>query len=132
MSKINKSIGLESKLFRIVLPICVCLLTSCTTNYRFIPPTSESGKLCISKCEIQSTKCKKDISNSDSGCKEQAKQDYDSCSSSGNPADNKGDNPTRCNQRYLQNLCTPISYLSCSEDYRNCYQQCGGKEEEIK
>lgn len=124
---------IESKLFRIILVLfCTCLLNSCTTNYHFIPPTSESGKICISKCEIKATKCKKNSSSTDRVCKEQANQDYNFCSTLGNPKDNAGDNPTRCNQRYLQNTCTPISYFSCSEDYQHCYQKCGGKVEEIK
>lgn len=126
-------IPIEYKLFRIILAIfCSCILNSCTTSYHFIPPASESGKIFVSKCEIQVTLCKNRLSKEHRVCKEEMKQDDEFCRTLGNPGDNKGDNPSRCTQRYLQKSCAPISNFSCSENYRQCYQECGGKVAEIK
>lgn len=112
------------KLIKIILIILgIFLCNACAKNYQFNPPNSKIGKECVSSCAAQEASCQEQNDSQKAACQNWAKDDYDACVRMF-PLNHAN----QCRQRN----CEPISYFSCSENYRHCYQECGGKVSEIK
>ena len=99
-----------------------------TTEYRYIPPESETGRLCIASCQTNRTLC----------CQEK-KQKYRECQQleelrrlhRENCLLRLQDDQDRavCYQPGIQPFCWLPNCHECDTQYRECYQNCGGSVE---
>jgi hypothetical protein len=117
----------RGKLVALVLSLLVAALTGCgpiyTTRYDYIPPTTESGAYCVAQCERNRLDCRRYEDRKSDRCNQDvraAKADYEDCLSRNNR------DIMKCNDRSFGMLCAAPSYSGCDDDYRRCFQYCGG------
>lgn len=92
-------------------------LTSCTTiTYKYIPPSSQTGRMCINRCINYRSECR-------SRC-DFTKLQYDTLNT---VRDFYGTNPNVPPYELFNNDNIHYNcYTNCDADYRMCYQNCGG------
>ncbi|MBS0359447.1 MAG: hypothetical protein JSS53_09275 [Proteobacteria bacterium] len=119
--------------FRGLVLLSLLALTACSTtpkkSYSFEPPKSPQGQACVMQC--QETKnvcdqfCDAEQQNCQTRAKDQAKFDYEQYVAArtreGKPADRQ------VTDFYLPNTCAADFTCQCEDDFRACFQMCGGK-----
>ena len=117
------------------------LLSACTTTeYAFTPPESAEGKACVERCQATQTACRRDqdvradraktqceaeADRREVACRIQAPIEYAACLKF---AKTDADRAACALEDCTQPACyaTP-QYGLCQDDFRYCYQNCGGK-----
>mgnify|MGYP000884198225 CR=1 FL=1 len=99
------------------------VLSGCMTQYTYTPPTSPQGQRCVAQCSQQQQECKARendrVAYEQPRCEHDADIEYTACL-----VYSKGDKD--------KNACTrkscymSPSYYGCEEDFRQCFQVCGG------
>ena len=106
------------------------LLWGCGPKYQYVftPPPTPEGRVCTSQCEIGKQQCYGFTQNAFNQCQmnhNMALQNYNQCRNyARNDRDGKGKNSCY----YPPYTCNTSSY-QCDENYRTCYQNCGGRVE---
>ena len=118
-----------------LLLLCgVLFLSACgpmyQTSYTYTPPVSMRGKMCVMQCQKQKSLCERLAQSNQTNCKLRARDDarfkYESYVSRQR---SKG----RKVKKTLEDFYSPWACRSsarssgCTNDYRACYQLCGGK-----
>ncbi|MBU1231606.1 MAG: hypothetical protein KKC77_01880 [Proteobacteria bacterium] len=88
------------------------------TEYTYRPPQSPQGQTCIMQCEKIKRHCYTNEEFRVRACEDEnmiARLEYDRCISM---------NYERCWDRSA--YCNSANYEYCDEEYRICYQNCGG------
>lgn len=105
-----------SKYFSLIL--VAVLLVGCgpiyNTQYNYQPPKSQVGVMCVATCEANRGTCRQMQDIQKENCEERADRDYHWCLKHKDPKD--------C---YRQSCFS--DYTVCDDQYRSCYQGCGGK-----
>lgn len=97
-------------------------------DYKFTPPATAEGKVCLAKCEEKQDSCSSAIKESNekkqTDCENKAAQEKDACLK-------YSSDRTTCNK---VSVCMPgfEGTSECEKKYRTCYQICGGTVEIIK
>jgi hypothetical protein len=97
-----------------ILIIFACLSVGCSpvynTEYSFTPPTTPDGHQCVRNCNRAKASCQQNIENRLNSCQRQIEQ--------------RCENRQDCDK--LSYNCGVVDYEPCEEQYRSCYQSCGG------
>ena len=108
----------------ITVTVFTLIVTSCTsTYYQYTPPASHEGKMCINECLKNKSLCMVSC--------DKIKAQYDTMDSISKTIigvtkkDTTSSSPSCAT--YDKNSC----YVRCREDYRECYENCGGKVERV-
>ncbi len=106
------------------LLIPAILLMGCgpTYQYRYTPPSSPEGRVCVSQCLNSQQQCWNYNQQMYWQCENNrtwAMQNYYQC------RNHAPDQRARNSCWYPQGCYVPSSYY-CDENYRGCYQACGG------
>lgn len=110
--------------------LVVLLLGACgpvyNTEYTFSPPKSETGRSCTYHCDTNKFQCRQIEDMHAQRCQEQAYWEQQRCEAE--IYRNKGRDPKwyECGT----SSCS-ADYDRCEEQYRACYQSCGGKVESV-
>ncbi|MDX1655869.1 MAG: hypothetical protein R3310_11725 [Candidatus Competibacteraceae bacterium] len=91
------------------------------TRYSFTPPPDPGGLRCISQCEINRQQCRQFLEIQRQNCLQEeriSELEYHNCLAV-NPQQQQ-----RCQQRRIS--CGYEDQSICDEQYRYCYQGCGG------
>jgi hypothetical protein len=132
----------------LLLSLSLLVLTCCgpmySTRFHFIPPASEQGRMCLNTCLSNKSICQNNCNYNEQNCINNAqwlKMGQVLGNAMTRPVPRKHYNPydpyypqpyddlgyeynatiRRCNQyKYSQ-------MNSCENDYRSCYQNCGGQ-----
>ena len=101
------------------------LLGGCGPQYRYVftPPPSYEGNICINECMNSQQQCVTLTQSSYYQClnnRNYAMQNYNQCRQN---ADDKQDR-NRC---WMPPGCYAPSTYYCEENFRGCYQACGGR-----
>lgn len=125
--------------FRRTLPALVALAlfsSGCqTVRYAFVPPVTESGRMCVVQCAGIRETCRGNEINRAAtarlACERQQDRAYQECRArnTGFSRDSK-EKPKECDPRTY--ACHEYSNTArCERDYRLCYADCGGQVMEI-
>lgn len=108
--------------------ICFLSLAGCETTpqveYRYTPPNTDTGLLCITICQNTRMQCKQAEDSHYRRCQaERALRDLkrENCLLRSDYEDN-------C-YGYTHAVCWSSDYEECNKLYRECYQNCGGNVE---
>lgn len=100
----------------LVLAAMGLLMAGCgpiySTQYVFDPPTSPQGQSCIFQCENSKMQCEQLQDLRTENCEERSEAEYYRC---------KNRDEKHCYRQYCS-----TDYTRCEENYRRCYQSCGG------
>ena len=119
---------MECLVKRFFLLICLSwVLAGCSTiTYEFVPPATESGRLCVTQCAAVRESC---MANAQA----QATREYERCERSNDQeftrclilADTK-EKKAACEKR-RRYFGEYVNDEPCEERYRSCFQVCGGR-----
>ncbi|MFH2122059.1 MAG: hypothetical protein ABIJ50_01040 [Pseudomonadota bacterium] len=87
-------------------------------HYAFTPPPTPEGRMCIMQCEQLRYQCRRNEDMNKQNCENQnrwARMEYERCKKSG------------YQDCYDGRVWCPTDYEHCDEEYRWCYQSCGGQ-----
>jgi hypothetical protein len=116
------------------------LLSGCTTTeYVFTPPATAEGKACVERCQASQASCRRDqdaraerirvqcqgeADRRETACQIQAPIEYAACLKFAKTDEQRA----ACQlQDCTQPACQATSnYALCDNDFRFCYQNCGG------
>lgn len=99
--------------------ILLVMLTACTTvSYRYIPPSSESGRMCLNQCLQMYSQCRNQCSNL-----KLQHETLNSINRAVNPQD-----PYSHHSSFYESSCL----ANCEAEYRACYTNCGGYVQRIE
>jgi hypothetical protein len=116
------------------------LLSACTTTeYVYTPPATPEGKACVERCQASQASCRRDqdaraerirlqcqaeADRREAACRIQAPIEYAACLKF---AKNDEERAACQLQDCAQAACQAVSsYALCDNDFRFCYQNCGG------
>lgn len=132
-------------MLRLLLPTALLALAGCATEYRYTPPATEDGRLCVVQCQGAQERCRsrEDRRTQDQyeQCRVDTEQDQARCERDGSieytaclryaktDAERAACKPADCSKASCYN--NP-SYDLCDADFRVCYQNCGGQVEVLK
>ena len=118
-----------SKLFLLGTSI---LMTACgpiyDTSYVLTPPKSGSGGSCVSECGYRENSCKRWVRDRYERCEEYNRVQSRDCAERIRYEKNRNPKWTECGN---VEACDS-SESSCEAEYRDCFQSCGGRVEEVK
>ncbi len=120
---------IDFKRFSIVF--LLILLSGCQkvyeTQYDFNQPANETGQQCITKCQRIKAICQKNCQGSVEACLKRAKDkalaDY---ANYANDRQEKGLLVTKDSNSFYDPLQCSEEICRCDNDYRACYELCGG------
>lgn len=113
--------------------ILLTLLAGCgpqfQTFYDYTPPKSATGKQCITTCRLVLETCKGNVNNSYQACLTRSSNEQRACESNRRYEWNKKSKDYECvyNCYCSGEYCPDPDFSECEEDYRICYQDCGGR-----
>lgn len=113
------------------------LLASCVSKYKSVvayhPPSSKNGQSCVQKCKVTRTNCQSVCHAGETNCDDvawlRAEDDYDNYLKKQNV---EGKPVYRDLSSFYNPLQCDKSACQCEEDFRVCYQMCGGKTSTMK
>ncbi len=112
-------------MYRLVfmLPVLLIPLLNCGPRiiYRYTPPQSAEGRVCINQCSVSRRHCKDLAQERYKTCeyrRELELERYNQCK--------EDDSKSSCHR---PSLCWRQSTNHCDEEFRTCYQACGGQVE---
>ncbi len=121
---------MTSKLKLVLVTVLVALIAACgpiySTNYKYIPPQSENGRMCIANCSSNNNTCEQMCNSNRTSCRmmnttaDLAAAAIDKGKTTTKRANT---NANRSNCDYEYNICRD----NCGDNYRSCYQNCGGQ-----
>jgi hypothetical protein len=82
------------------------------TRYTFVPPERPEGRTCVFQCENSKLQCQNMQDMQKQNCEFRAQLEYERCKDRGEK---------HCYEDYCSS-----DYSRCDEQYRNCFQACGG------
>ena len=119
--------------FQIIAVICSAFLFSAcgpiySNYYEYTPPRSDSGKQCITTCRLVREECRSRERRSYDSCQYRSQRIRRDCEARKHLVWDEKDRDWRCvaNCHCPSNYCSSPDFDSCEEDYRECYQDCGG------
>jgi hypothetical protein len=105
------------------------------TEYRFNPPTTENGRMCINNCLMMNQQCRQNVKQ----CKAQCLNTYQSCQVNSSVIDVTMESLDRQSYKnnyhsrphavcsYPLSLCNDNCNSDCQSQYNMCYENCGGQ-----
>ena len=134
------------------------LATACTTQYHYIPPSSQAGIQCVSQCQQRQHECKQGanlradaehraclntVASDYQACQQLSHSRYHACQSRSEAeysaclkySDNRSEcrrepcSQTHCARKQCYHA---PQYGSCQTDFNQCFQQCGGRLQEVE
>lgn len=108
--------------------IATLLLGACqTVRYEYVPPASETGRICLTQCAGIRETCRGNEINraamEKASCERQQERQYHECRSR---AGGNKDKEKECDKQ--RTTCYAHEHTTrCEEDYRQCYANCGGR-----
>jgi hypothetical protein len=144
--------------FTCLIVITASILSGCAKEYVYTPPKSEAGIACVSHCQERQAICRdRALSEADAkksqcertanreykqctfeaeqtfaSCQETAKTDYYACLKYAQKRDTCRESACVKNTCSKQSCYRHVSYTQCDSEFRDCYQQCGGRIDEAK
>nr|WP_320193390.1 hypothetical protein [uncultured Desulfobacter sp.] len=133
--------------------VIILLLTRCTsTRYRYIPPPTEAGLNCVAQCQqyknvcmnneqihamaayreceaisaVEYDRCLRDADMDFHACNKKAKRDYKHCLKHNKDHSKCREKKCRKTHCYKSRCYETGNYSMCKNNFRECYQQCGG------
>ncbi len=101
----------------------VLILSGCVTQYSYTPPTTPQGQQCVAKCERQQQACKiredERVAIEKPQCERDADVEYIACLKYAKTEKDKD----AC---YRSSCYVSPNYYACDNDFRQCFQVCGG------
>lgn len=91
------------------------------TTYQFIPPNSEGGRACVYQCENSRSQCRQIEDLRVDRCEQDSRYEQRRCEDDVYRREGRGPKWHECGGL----VCTP-EYDRCDDQYRSCYQSCGG------
>lgn len=114
------------------LPAALILITACgpiyDTSYVLTPPKTSAGSDCVSECRYHESTCKRWVRDRYERCQEYNREESRDCSDRIRREKNRNPKWTECGN---VEACDS-SESTCEAEYRDCFQSCGGKVEEVK
>ena len=123
---------------RIVPVIAIALLTACgsvyKTDYQYVPPNAARGKQCIEQCRQAKTMCRRFVVGEYDRCllrqRNAARFRYDSYKEQRQTAGLEIDKSL---ESFADtSVCKQRDSNDCTDDYKACYELCGGKVVPVK
>ena len=122
-----KSLHIGSIIICLALGGCSMFDTGPQVAYRYFPPNTDSGLLCVATCN-----------NSKMLCRQNEEQKYRQCKMTEDIRrlaeencrlrNTKDKSNSYCHSSWGETCWSP-RYTECTESYQECYQNCGGKVE---
>lgn len=116
--------------FLLLLAVAGLTLAACgpvyETEYRYTPPGDVEGRACVAHCEAGKAQCRVTADlraeNRQLRCEREAAQDFERCLTT------QGADPekSKCHRRYCSEGDAGGDRAQCADDYRVCFQGCGG------
>jgi hypothetical protein len=112
------------RIWLVLMFLAATLLSGCkTTRYQFTPPPSDQGRLCVAQCASIKETCRgheiRRAQSEKNACERTEDQVFRACISKPS-SDEKA-----CKKQ--RKYCSSSEHTwRCDEDYRSCYQNCGG------
>lgn len=111
--------------YLITLTLAVLLITGCgpvyNTTYRLTPPKSASGRSCILNCSTIQSQCEHLERIEADRCEDRSRWEQRECE---RDFERRGEKPKWYD--CVADSCTP-ELERCEEQYRRCYESCGGE-----
>ena len=123
-----------------VLFVAALLLAGCAKEYAYIPPADAEGKACVARCqsaqaecraaqdrraEAAAKQCEAEAARKQGVCEVQAPIEYAACLKfAKNDEERKACMLDDCER---ESCGRSASYGLCADDYRTCFQSCGGR-----
>lgn len=125
-------------MFRAIVSLCLLLLligcgttsqtSSTRTHYTYQPPVAERGKICIRSCQQELKRCESQHHSVNQNCLNQqqaaATRQFELYKQT--QAAQGEELKETWRSFYHPEMCRKID-KGCMQDYRTCYQLCGGK-----
>ncbi|MCC8462579.1 MAG: hypothetical protein LN546_05420 [Rickettsia endosymbiont of Ecitomorpha arachnoides] len=104
------------------------MITSCTTRYEIIPPTTAEGRKCANECLLEKERCMQscDMYNTQCNLLNQLNAQNNYLISQQAAKSNKDNKYMPHFSSHQNNLCNNSS-CSCIENYHICHKNCGGE-----
>lgn len=108
------------------------ILTGCgpiyRTTYSYVPPANERGKMCVIQCQTSKKMCENlcEAKNSECTYRERDKAHFEYESYVRKQEMEHQPVLRDLDSFYNRSACSQFS-CGCEEDYRSCYQLCGGQ-----
>jgi len=146
-------------MFRVVRIIIVvaALMSGCSKEYVYTAPQTEAGIACVTQCQERQTACREHVTSeaeaSKQRCEEAATEEYVQCelqaeaefSACQETAETEyygclkyAPNRKKCRQDacvksdcYKRSCYRSVNHSFCDREFRGCFQQCGGRIEEL-
>ena len=80
------------------------------TEYSLTPPSSSEGQKCVRNCQRDRSSCQQNVDARLDSCQRKIEQQCEG----------------RQDCDKLSHSCGVVDYEPCEEQYRSCYQSCGG------
>ena len=125
---------------KMAMVVAALMLGACAKEYAFTPPTTPEGRACVERCQASQMACRKDqdhradiaqrqcalaAEERKSRCDIQAPIEYAACLKfAKSDEERKACVLNDCEQDSCQQSS---NYGLCDNDYRTCFQSCGGK-----
>ena len=133
-------------------------LTGCSTTYKYVPPTLQAGLQCVTQCLSMKNTCRdRELENARAAkqvCEKKSAEEYFECKTSADEeffqcqvearedfyaclkyaSDRSSCYEEECEEKdcYERRCREYANFRFCDNDYRECYQQCGGVVEVMK
>ena len=142
----------------VVTLLFMLFVSGCSKEYVYTAPETEAGTICVTKCQEWQSVCREQAgydaatakkqcdrasAHEYAQCEAKAEDDFELCEKNAE-SDYYGclkysANRASCVKAVcVKDMCRKsscyknVDYSFCEKDFRACYQQCGGKIEELK
>lgn len=100
------------------------LVAGCTTvRYEYEPPSSESGRMCVTQCQGIREACRGNeinrVQSERYSCERRSENAFRDCQRGAN-------SPEEAKKCYRPVCNVAENYWRCDEDFRQCFAGCGG------
>ena len=149
------------KTFRLMLLLLSFIffgMTGCATQYAYTPPESEAGLKCVAQClsikntcrereleraRVAQKACERNSAQEYLECKARSEEEFNQCQEESEKEyyaclkyaeDRSSCHEEECKEKncYERRCSESARFSYCENDYRECYQQCGGTIEVVK